>query len=113
MRTVLAITLTLILGRSADGAKKHDFEPAKLLDIGSSERIIKGTVYRSALFTVQVGDLIYAARGASIMRWTKDVGQGLIVGDPVQVSIDGNSLIFLKPEGKEMRTTVVKRTRAQ
>jgi hypothetical protein len=47
------------------------------------------------------------------MRWTKDVGEGLIVGDAVQVAIDGGNLIFLKPDGKEMKTTIVKRTRAQ
>jgi hypothetical protein len=113
MRTVLAITLTLILGSAAHGATKHDFNPAKLLDIGSTERVVEGTVYRSALFTVQIADLVYTSRGARIMRWSKDVGQGLIVGDPVQVAIDGDSLIFLKPDGKEMKTTIIKRTRAQ
>jgi hypothetical protein len=70
-------------------------------------------VYKSAEFTVQVADTVYTARGARIMRWTKDVGQGLIVGDPVQVAIEGGNLIILKPDGKEMKTTIVKRTRTQ
>ena len=95
------------------GATKRTFTAGKLLDIGASERVIDGTVYKSAEFTVQVADIVYTARGARIKRWTKDVGQGLIVGDPVQVAIDGGTLIFLKPDGKEMKATITKRTRAQ
>jgi hypothetical protein len=112
MHRAIAVALVFavaILG----GATKRTFTTGKLLDIGASERIIDGTVYKSAEFTVQVADIVYTARGARIIRWTKDVGQGLIVGDPVQVTIDGGTLIFLKPDGKEMKTTIIKRTRAQ
>jgi hypothetical protein len=42
------------------------------------------------------------------MRWTKDVGKGLIVGDPVQVAIDGGTLIFLKPDGKELYSSLLR-----
>ncbi len=72
-----------------------------------------GTVYRSALFTLQVQDIIYTARGDRIRRGSGDVGKGLIVGDPVQVAIDGDHLIFILPNGKEMKTAITKRTRAQ
>jgi hypothetical protein len=111
MRTSLLV-LTLASAILLAGATKREFKPGKLLDIGSSQRVIEGTAYRSAEFTVQVYDIIYTARGARIRRFTGDVGQGLIVGDPVQVAIDGGNLIFLKPDGKEMKTTIVKRTRA-
>ncbi|HEX4135332.1 MAG TPA: hypothetical protein VHY84_12030 [Bryobacteraceae bacterium] len=96
-----------------NAAQSHDFKTGKLLDIGSSERVLEGTVYRSALFTVQIEDIIYTARGDRIRRGSGDVGKGLIVGDPVQVAIDGERLIFLLPNGKEMKTTITKRARAQ
>jgi hypothetical protein len=111
MRKALAV-VGVLFASALHAAPKHDFKTGKLLDIGSSDQILAGTVYRFAEFTVQVDDLIYTARGTRIMRRTKDAGQGLIVGDPVQVAIDGGNLIFLKPDGKEMRTTIVKRTRA-
>jgi hypothetical protein len=111
VRRAMAIALIFTVAPLA-GATKRSFTTGKLLDIGASERVIDGTVYKSAEFTVQVADIVYTAREARIMRWTKDVGQGLIVGDPVQVAIDGGSLIFLKPDGKEMKTTIIKRTRA-
>ncbi len=112
MRQVIVVALIFAVATLA-GATKRVFTTGKLLDIGASQRVIDGTVYKSAEFTVQVADIIYTARGARIMRWTKDVGQGLIVGDPVQVAIEGENLILLKPDGKEMKTTITKRTRAQ
>lgn len=112
MHRAMAIVLIFTVAPLA-GATKRAFTTGKLRDIGAIERVIDGTVYKSAEFTVQVADIIYTTRGAWIMRWTRDVGQGLIVGDPVQVAIDGGSLIFLKPDGKEMKTTIIKRTRAQ
>ena len=105
----LAVAMVILVGGAS---KSRDFKPGKLLDIGSSERVIEGTVYRRAEFTVQVDDIVYTVRGDRIRRSTGDVGQGLIVGDPVQVAIDGGNLIFMKPDGKEMKTTIVKRARA-
>lgn len=114
MRKALTLTLALMFAILIGGASKpRDFKTGKLLDIGSSERVIDGTVYRRAELTVQVDDIIYTVRGDRIRRFTGDVGQGLIVGDPVKVAIDGGNLILLKPDGKEMKTTIVKRTRNQ
>jgi hypothetical protein len=66
------------------------------------------------IFTVQIGDLVYTARGGRIRRRSGDVGQGLIIGDAVQVALAGSEyLIFLKPDGKELRTKIIKRARVQ
>jgi hypothetical protein len=114
MRTslsIIAVTVALLGGAHA-ADQKHDYKTGKLIDIGTDEAVVKGTQFRSALFTVQVADLIYTARGGRVRRGSGDIGQGLIVGDPVQVAIDGDHLIFLKPDGKEMKTTIIKRTRA-
>ena len=62
---------------------------------------------------VQIGDLVFTARGDRIRRHSGDVGQGLIVGDAVQAAVDGGDLILLKPDGKELKTKIVKRARAQ
>lgn len=113
MRKVLTFALTLAMMVLVSGASHpHDFKAGKLLEIGTDERFVQGTALRSAVFTVQVADLIYAVRGDRIRRGSGDIGQGLIVGDSVQVAIDGDHLIFLKPDGKEMKTTIIKRTRA-
>jgi hypothetical protein len=113
MRKAFTFALVVMLAMLLGGASKpRDFKTGKLLDIGSSERIIEESVYRSALFAVQIEDIVYTARGDRIKRGSGDVGKGMIVGDPVQVAIDGDHLIFLLPNGKEMETTITKRTRS-
>jgi hypothetical protein len=63
----VAIVIALIFGTTiVVCATKRAFTTGKLLDIGASERVIDGTVYKSAEFTVQVADIIYTARGARI-----------------------------------------------
>ncbi len=110
---IILIAVFLALATFVAAASKHDFQTGKLLDIGTTERVIEGTELKSTLFTVRIADLIYTARGERILRRTKDIGQGLIAGDPAQAAIDGDSLILMKPDGKEMKTTIVKRTRAK
>jgi hypothetical protein len=110
MRKVL---LMVVLAVALLGAAKHDFQMGQLAGISTDETLFEGTSYRRAIFTVQIGDLVITARGDRIRRRSGDIGQGLIVGDAVQVAIDGGDLIFLKPDGKEMKTKIIKRARAQ
>ncbi|HUA21320.1 MAG TPA: hypothetical protein VMB25_21385 [Bryobacteraceae bacterium] len=86
----------------------------KLVNVNEDERLVEGTSYRWSVFTVQVGQLVYIARGGRARRGSGDLGKGLIVGDAVQVAFDGNDhLILLKPDGKELKIKIIKRTRAQ
>ncbi|MGB8028134.1 MAG: hypothetical protein WCF30_00590 [Terracidiphilus sp.] len=110
---LLTLALSLALTNSAFAKAKHDFQTGKLLNVTADERYVEGTSIRSAIFIVQIGDLVYTARGERIRRNTGDIGQGLIIGDPVQVAIDGEKLIILKPDGKELSVKIVKRERAQ
>jgi hypothetical protein len=57
--------------------------------------------------------MAYTARGGRIHRHSGDVAKGLIVGDPVQAAIDGENLIMLKRDGKELRTKIIKREGAR
>ena len=109
----LIIVLAVLLTSSLIGAKQHAFQTGKLMGIASDERVLEGTSYRWAIFTVQVADVIYTARGDRIRSRSGDIGQGLIVGDPVKVAIDGGDLILLKPDGKELKTKITKRERPQ
>jgi len=57
--------------------------------------------------------LVITSRGDRIRRRSGDLGQGLIIGDAVQLAVDGGDLIILKPDGKELKTKIIKRERAQ
>jgi|SRR5271165_722157 len=132
MRTVngqsLALLLTsvlaLILGTTCFGASKHNFQTAKLLDVTTDSKLVDGTSVRHAVFVVQIDDLVYTTRGDRLGRiknslitmaitTSGDDGHDLIIGDLVQVFLHGDDLFIRKPNGKELRTKIIKRVRAQ
>lgn len=113
MRTVLfMVALALAFATAFLGANKRNFQTGKLVSVSEDERLIEGTSHRWAVFTVQIGDLVYTARGDRIRRRSGDIAQGLIIGDAVQVALDGSEyLILLKPDGKELKAKIITRTR--
>jgi hypothetical protein len=91
----------------------HHFQNGQLLDVGSDERLFEGTTVIHAVYQVQIGELIYFARGERVRRYSGDPTHGLVVGDPVQVAIDGDNLILQRPDGKEIKAKVIRRQRAE
>jgi hypothetical protein len=112
-KILLVVALALMLATTVLGAAKRDFQTGKLVSITADEILVDGTSYRRAIFTVRVGDLVITSRGDRIRRRSGDLGQGLIIGDAVQLAVDGGDLIILKPDGKELKTKIIKRERAQ
>ena len=113
-REAFLIVFTFAIPAFVLGATKHgDFQTGKLIEVSADERLDDGTSLRWAIFRVQVADLVYTARGGRVRIRSGDMAQGLIVGDPVQVAIDGDALILIKPNGKELRMRITKRSRVQ
>ncbi|MGA2740412.1 MAG: hypothetical protein ABSG65_23620 [Bryobacteraceae bacterium] len=123
-KITIMFALALALATVFSGATKRDFQTGKLLDVTTAANLVRGTSHERAIFVVQVGDLIYTAKGDRLGRvhdspltlavtGPGDDGRELIVGDPVDVSISGDELIIRKPTGKELKTKIIKRVRAQ
>ena len=112
-KAFLVFALAMTLTTALSGATKHVFQTGKLISVTSDERFVEGTSYQWAIFRVQIGDLTYTARGERIRRHSGDIGQGLVIGDTVQVVVDGENLMLLKPDGKELKAKIIKRERAQ
>lgn len=104
---------TLVLAATPANAASHAFVTGKFLDATTDERLNEGTSFRRAMFTVQVGDIIYTLKGGRVSARAKDITHGLIVGDPVQVSVEGEHMYLLTPNGKDMKTDIMKRARPQ
>jgi hypothetical protein len=105
--------LLVLLTSTCALASNHDrvYVSGKLLSSGTAERLMQGTSFNNALITVQAGDVIYTARGGRVTRHSGEIVPGVIIGDPVQVSIDGGTLRLKLPSGKEFKATIVKRER--
>ena len=100
-----------ILSATFVGATRLEFQTGRLIDVTVDEELGEGTTYRWPLFTVQIADLVYTARGRLLWWHSGDRGKELIIGDTVQVAIDGRNLVFLKPDGKELKARIIKRAR--
>jgi hypothetical protein len=107
---LLAIFLCAIAISGA--AKNEAFQSAKLIDVTTTETLVKGTAYARAQFVVQVGDIVYTAVGGRVHPRGGGPGVDLIVGDPIQASVDGNKLVLIRPGGKEIKANIVRRERA-
>ncbi len=88
------------------------YQSGKLLDVSDDERLDEGTTMRWAVYKVQVGDIVYTARGERLRHHSGDAGHGLVVGDEVQVAVEDDKIFLKRPDGKEIKAKIVKRTRA-
>jgi hypothetical protein len=67
------------------------------VDIGSDERVDKGTTHGYTIYQVQVGDIVYFGRGEKLAKHPGDSGRDLIIQ---------------RSDGKEIKTKIIKRQRA-
>jgi co-chaperonin GroES (HSP10) len=111
MRIKLTVAVLVLTAMSFAGAH-HDFQAGRLVAVTSDERLIEGTTVEHAVFEVEIGDIVYFARGERMRRHGGDAAHGLVVGDPVQAAIDGEDLILQRPDGKEIKTRIIQRKRA-
>ncbi len=109
-KLLLAFTL---LAPMVAVAKDHTYVPAKLVDISSSERLNEGTTLRRAIYRVQLDGIVYTLEGNRIRRHGKNESSEFTVGDAIQVSLEGEHIFIKTPDGKDTKTTVVKRERIQ
>lgn len=103
----------LLMFPHAGLAKDHAYMQGTLLDASVDERVKQGSTLAHAVYVVQVAGIVYTVQGEQVKTGTKDYTRGLIVGDPVQASVEGEHLFLRTPKGKEIKTNVLKRARAQ
>ena len=112
MRKLLkTCVLVLCLSTFFAFAGQRVFQTGKLTNATTEDTMKKGTSHRNVIFTVQVQDMIYTLKGGRVSPKAKDYTKGLIVGDPVQASVEGEHVILQRPDGKNIKTTVLKRER--
>jgi hypothetical protein len=103
-------------------AKDHLWQEGKLLSVANQNDMGIGTAIGTsallfqtghAVFLVQISDIVYTVRGEKTNHRTKDYSKGLIVGDQVKAAIEGNKLILLLPDGKNLDTSILTRERVK
>jgi hypothetical protein len=112
-KVVLLVAIGLTLATTSYAAPDRGFQSAQLLSITSTKGLDNVATHRFAIFTVQIGDVIYTASGKRIKHPTDDYQEGLNAGDAIQAAISGNDLILRKPNRGELKTKIIRRARAQ
>ncbi len=93
-------------------AHTRDFQTAKLVDVGYDDVMHSGSSQRHPIYKVKLGDVIYSAEGDKV-KHNADPAHGLVVGDDVRVAIEDDRLYLRRPDGKDIKTAIVKRQRAE
>ncbi len=110
---LLPIAFALTLATTIHGAAGSDFQAGEVLSITSDRGLDGVATHRWAVFTVQIGGIIYTASGKRIKHSSDDYSEGLSAGDSVRAAISGNEMILRKPHGGELKTKIIKRARAE
>lgn len=111
MRSKHLLAMALFMISAIAFAKSHAYKTGKLVNVTTDERLNDGTSFRRAILTVQVDGISYTLQGERVNAHTKDYANGLIIGDPIQASVEGSNVYLLKPDGKNMKTAILKRER--
>jgi hypothetical protein len=112
-RKILMLALLTATLQTTVQASKPELPPGEVLSV-TAERGLDGVAtHRFAIFTVQIGDVIFTASGKRIKHSTDNYQEGLNPGDKVGAVINGNDLILKKPNGGELKTKIIKRAPAQ
>ncbi len=108
----VALLLGMLVISLVSLARTRDFQTAKLVDVSYDDVMHSGSSQRHPVYQVRLGDLIYSAEGDKL-KHAADPAHGLLVGDDVRVAIEGDRLYLRRPDGKDIKTTIVKREKAQ
>jgi hypothetical protein len=123
-QAVLAVLLSVLVCSGAH--KQKEYQTGKFVDLNSKgyNKIISnpdnGDVIsvrrRENYLSVQLGDLLVIGECVTKENLIGRIHnpcqpENWIVGDPIQVRIKGNLMYLKKPDGKEVKTRIVKRVR--
>ena len=121
MKTAVRLGLTVLLGCIAV-AGAPQYQTGKLLAISDSRsnRDIQNSYNGSITtvtdveyrFSIQIGEMIYVGSYWPRTRWSYKPAD-FIVNDPIDVRLDGKHMFIKRADGKELKTEIVQRIRAE
>ncbi len=112
-KILFLLAFVVTLAPAFQTAGKLEFRPGQLLSITSGKGLDNNITHRWAVFAVQIGNVIYSGSGKRIHHPTDDYSEGLHNGDAIRAAVSGNEMILLKPDGKELKTKIIKRELAE
>ena len=113
MKQFLALLLFAMTLSFTSFASNRDYQTAKLVDVNYDDLLHGGSSQRHAIYQVRLDDMIYYAESGKLKGHAADASHGLVVGDHVRVAVEGDRLYLRRPDGKDIKATIIKRQRAE
>jgi hypothetical protein len=117
MRSFFLFFVALMAMALVCSAADKAYQAGKLVDVDSqlySKLVGDTTVIRHQNdLSVRVGDVIYIGECHEKRHWSSCRPGNWIVGDPIEVWIEKDSMYLRKPNGGDVRTKIVKRVRVR
>ena len=133
MKAITVIVFAGILGLSSVSAQDNSCRTGKLVGFDTKTQVVEGfrtehyeektnkngkkvtdgysyggtQTQVTYVLTVAVGEMTYAAEHPKALVFGYNPTD-MIVNDPVNVRVEKNKLVFLRPNGKEYKTTIVR-----
>ena len=104
---LLALALTVPINAS----QKTAYQTGKLVDFRRQDTGAgAGRAQGSFCLAVELGDLTYLGSYEPSWRWSYEPTE-FVVGDSVEVRINGHSMYLKKPKGGDLKTSITRRER--
>lgn len=123
---IIALSVFFSFGQIAH-AKEREYHIGTLVGVESSENLVHGGVHswsdgqntwtnsidlkvKDFYIAIALNDLLYIGEYRAKWRWSDE--PNFIIGDPIEVSIDGNKMFLKRNDGKkDFKTKIVKTIR--
>jgi hypothetical protein len=112
-KALFLVALAWMFAATFQAATKLEFQQGQVLSITSGKGLDQNITHRWAVFAVQIGNVIYSGSGKRIRHPSDDYSEGLHDGEAVRAAVSGGELILVKPDGKELKTKIIKRELAE
>lgn len=112
MKTALLV-IALCISSLAETGKIVDIQPftqedAPLITPNNGHPVLIDQSTKMFTITVAIGDMAYSGN-YRVRRHLKS--SDLVVGDPIEARVEGNKLIITEADGKEYKSTIIRRAR--
>lgn len=128
-KIILSMMISLLPLVISAGEHVKEYQKGKLLDVITEGRSVYTGVISNQVgnwnygtlgrrnerifnYIVQVGEMVYAGEYVKKNIFQYNPASDFVVNDPVEVHIDGGKMYLKRPDGKELKTKIVKQMRA-
>ena len=109
-RVARFLVVVIVLAVISAAAESKSYQTGKLLDV--EVKVYDNDRADYYYITVQLGQMTYVGEYRAAFLWSYEPKEW-VVNDPIEVRFEKDKMFIKRPNGKELKTKVVKRIRTE